>query len=265
MIRRVFDVDSCGLSHAGCVRELNEDRYLVKTESGVFAVADGMGGHDAGEIASASIVEHLKSVGIPSSAPDLRARFEDRVTIANREIQQISSSRNGAVIGSTLAALLAFESQYACIWAGDSRVYLLRQGHLFQLSRDHTEVQELLDRGAISPEEASTWPRRNVITRAIGVWEDLSLEMAHGQIHPDDKFLICSDGLTVHVPDEEIRDMLQENSPQETCRSLIDLALSRGGTDNVTVVVVLFRASATSGKALDWATSSPQDLHEHVL
>ena len=130
MIRRVFDVDSCGLSHAGRVRELNEDRYLVKSESGVFAVADGMGGHEAGELASSSIVEHLKSIGVPSSAPDLRARFEDRVMIANREIREISSSRNGAVIGSTLAALLAFESQYACMWAGDSRIYMLRAGAL---------------------------------------------------------------------------------------------------------------------------------------
>jgi serine/threonine protein phosphatase PrpC len=256
MIGRVFDVDSCGLSHPGCVRELNEDSYLVKSESGVFAVADGMGGHDAGEIASNSIVEHLKSIGIPSSAPDLRARFEDRVESANREIQGISSSRNGAVIGSTLAALLAFESQYACVWAGDSRIYLYRQGQLFQLSRDHTEVQELLDRGAISPEEARTWPRRNVITRAIGVWEDLSLEMAHGQIQPDDKFLICSDGLIAHVSDDEIRDMLEGNPPEDTCRSLIALTLARGGSDNVTVVVIHFRMSPSFVKAHDWAASS---------
>src|ERR1700752_396460 len=144
MIRRIFDVDSCGLSHAGRVRELNEDRYLVKSESGVFAVAEGMGGHEAGELASSSIVEHLKSIGVPSSAPDLRARFEDRVMIANREIREISSSRKGAVVGSTLAALLAFESQYACMWAGDSRIYMLRGDELSQLSRDHTEVQQLL-------------------------------------------------------------------------------------------------------------------------
>jgi serine/threonine protein phosphatase PrpC len=265
MIRRVFDVDSCGLSHAGCVRALNEDSYLVKSESGVFAVADGMGGHDAGEIASNSIVEHLKSIGIPSSAPDLRARFEDRVSIANREIQEISSLRNGAVIGSTLAALLAFESQYACMWAGDSRIYLFRQGQLFQLSRDHTEVQELLDRGAISPEEALTWPRRNVITRAIGVWEDLSLEMAHGQIQPDDKFLICSDGLIAHVSDEEIRDMLQTNSARETCTSLIDLTLARGGTDNVTVIVVQFRISETVAKTPGWATGSPRNPDDYAV
>jgi serine/threonine protein phosphatase PrpC len=142
------------------------------------------------------------------------------------------------------------------VWAGDSRIYLYRRGQLFQLSRDHTEVQELLDRGAISPEEARTWPRRNVITRAIGVWEDLSLEMAHGQIQPDDKFLICSDGLIAHVSDDEIRDMLEGNPPEETCRSLIALTLARGGSDNVTVVVIHFRMSPSVVKAHDWAASS---------
>ena len=264
MIRRVFDVDSCGLSHAGRVRELNEDRYLVKSESGVFAVADGMGGHEAGELASSSIVEHLKSIGVPSSAPDLRARFEDRVMIANREIRDISSARNGAVIGSTLAALLAFESQYACMWAGDSRIYMLRASVLSQLSRDHTEVQQLLDEGVLTREEAVHWPRRNVITRAIGALEDPPLDIAHGQILPDDKFLICSDGLTAHVTDDEIRDKLGEGSAQEACQSLIDLTLSRGGTDNVTVVVVQFRTAAAVGRTFGLMAGSSQDVSVHV-
>src|SRR5689334_18067193 len=102
-MKQVYDVDSCGKSHAGLVRELNEDRYLVKSESGLFVVADGMGGHDAGEVASTSIVDHLRSIGIPSSAPDLRARVEDRIIQANREIRQLAK-RNGSTIGSTLAA-----------------------------------------------------------------------------------------------------------------------------------------------------------------
>jgi serine/threonine protein phosphatase PrpC len=264
MMRRVFDVDSCGLSHAGRVRELNEDRYLVKSESGVFAVADGMGGHEAGEIASTSIVEHLSSIGVPSSAPDLRARFEDRVMIANREIREISSMRNGTIIGSTLAALLAFESQYACIWAGDSRIYMLRGGQLAQLSRDHTEVQQLLDQGALTPAEAANWPRRNVITRAIGALDDPPLEIAYGQILADDKFLVCSDGLTAHVSDEEIREALHQNPPSGACNSLIDLTLSRGATDNVTVVVVQFRTATNSARLAGWSEGPSRDQSEHV-
>jgi protein phosphatase len=251
MIRTMFDVDSCGMSHAGRIRDLNEDRYLVKADSGVFAVADGMGGHDAGEIASTSIVEHLKSIGIPSSAPDLRARFEDRVTLANREIRAISASRKAGTIGSTLAALLAFDHQYACMWAGDSRIYMLREGRFSQLSRDHTEVQDLLDKGLLSPAEAANWPRRNVITRAIGAMDDPMLDIAHGRIQPGDRFLICSDGLTAHVSDEEIGDMLGTRSAQEACKSLIDLTLERGATDNVTVVIIQFRANAV-GKADPW-------------
>jgi serine/threonine protein phosphatase PrpC len=251
MIRAVFDVESCGMSHAGRIRDLNEDRYLVKADSGVFAVADGMGGHDAGEIASTSIVEHLKSIGIPSSAPDLRARFEDRVTLANREIRRISAMRQAGTIGSTLAALLAFEHQYACMWAGDSRIYMLRDGHFSQLSRDHTEVQDLLDKGLLSPAEAATWPRRNVITRAIGAMDDPMLDIAHGKIQPGDRFLICSDGLTAHVSDEEIRDTLGARSAEGACKALIELTLERGATDNVTVVAVQFRAMA-SGKSYRW-------------
>jgi protein phosphatase len=251
MIRAVFDVESCGMSHAGRIRDLNEDRYLVKADSGVFAVADGMGGHDAGEIASTSIVEHLKSIGIPSSAPDLRARFEDRVTLANREIRQISAMRKAGTIGSTLAALLTFEHQYACMWAGDSRIYMLRDGHFSQLSRDHTEVQDLLDKGLLSPAEAATWPRRNVITRAIGAIDDPMLDIAHGKIQPGDRFLICSDGLTAHVSDEEIRDTLGARSAEGACKALIDLTLERGATDNVTVVAVQFRSMA-SGKSDRW-------------
>lgn len=249
-MRHVFDVESCGQSHVGLMRELNEDRYLVKTESGLFVVADGMGGHDAGEVASTSIVEHLKSIGIPSSAPDLKARFEDRVIMANREIRELSS-RNGATIGATLAALLTFERQYACMWAGDSRIYMLRDGKLSQLSRDHTEMQDLIDRGLLTIEEAAAWPRRNVVTRAIGAVDDPALDIAHGQIHPGDAFLICSDGLTAHVADDEIATALAK-SAEDGCNSLIQLALERGGSDNVTVVIVQFHAAAEPSADL-WA------------
>ncbi len=242
-MRHVFDVDSYGQSHVGLLRELNEDRYLVKSESGLFVVADGMGGHDAGEVASTSIVEHLKSIGIPSSAPDLKARFEDRVETANREIRELAT-RNGSTIGSTLAALLAFEHQYACIWVGDSRIYMLRNGKLSQLSRDHTEMQDLIDRGLLSREEAAAWPRRNVVTRAIGAVDDLAFDIAHGQILPDDRFLICSDGLTAHATDAEIATALAEKSAEIGCAELIRIALERGGTDNVTVVIVQFRKAA---------------------
>ena len=109
------------------------------------------------------------------------------------------------------------------------------------MSRDHTEMQELLDRGLLTPDQAAAWPRRNVVTRAIGAVDDPALDIAHGLIEPGDKFLICSDGLTAHVTDAEIAAALAEGSSQDGCTRLIELALSRGGSDNVTVVIVQFR------------------------
>lgn len=252
MIRHVYQVESAALSHTGRIRELNEDRYLVDMDAGLFVVADGMGGHDAGEVASTSIVEHLKSIGVPTSAPDLRARVEDRLTLANAEIREISMQRNGVTIGSTVAALLAHEAQYACIWAGDSRVYLSRGGALSQVSHDHTEVQDLVDRGLLTREEAATWPRRNVITRAIGVMDQPPLDITQGPIHPGDTFLVCSDGLTTHVAEDEIRAILASQAPQEGCEALVRLALEGGGTDNVTVVIARFHAVAAGAGADLW-------------
>jgi protein phosphatase len=171
--------------------------------------------------------------------------------MANREIRELST-KNGSTIGSTLAALLAFERSYACMWAGDSRIYMLHGGKLSQLSRDHTEMQDLLDRGLLTREEAVSWPRRNVITRAIGAVDEPELDIKHGRINPGDKFLICSDGLTAHVSDDEIGDALAGNAPEEACGSLIELALKRGGSDNVTVVIVEFREAVQPSKDL-WA------------
>lgn len=232
--------ESFALTHPGRVRELNEDRYLAEPRSGVWVVADGMGGHDAGEVASASIVDHLATLGIASSAPDLQARFEDRITRANSEIWEIAQARGGT-IGSTVAALLTFEGHFACVWSGDSRVYLLRDGALSQVSHDHTEVQELLDRGILNAEEARDWPRRNVITRAIGVAEEVMTDTELGQARPGDVFVLNTDGLTAHVTDEEIRDAVTSYEPDVACGVLIDTVLERGATDNVTVVVVKCR------------------------
>lgn len=245
--------ESYAVTHPGRVRELNEDRYLAEPRSGVWVVADGMGGHDAGEVASASIVDHLATLGIASSAPDLQARFEDRITRANSEIWALARERGGT-IGSTVAALLTFESQFACIWSGDSRVYLMRDGALEQVSHDHTEVQELLDRGILNAEEARDWPRRNVITRAIGVAEEVMTEIQFGQARPGDVFVLNTDGLTAHVTEEEIRDAVAALPPQKACEALIDKVLERGATDNVTVVVVKCHEAAhgaSNGAGMD--------------
>lgn len=229
--------ESYGLTHTGRVRKHNEDRFLVEPDSGIWIVADGMGGHHAGEIASASIVDHLATMGIATSANDLRERFEDRLGRAHAEIRDLSKAR-GATIGSTIAALLAIDGRFACLWSGDSRIYLIREGVIQQLSRDHTEVQELLDRGVITAAEARTWPRRNVITRAVGVAEEVIIDFEQGETLPGDIFVLGTDGLTTHVTDPELRQAALASRPMEACERLLEMVLDRGGTDNVTIIIV---------------------------
>jgi protein phosphatase len=237
-------------THVGLVRRGNEDNYLVRPQVGVWAVADGMGGHEAGEVASATVVEALESMGRPVSAPDLLARLEDRILRANTRLREIARSRQGATIGTTVAVLLAYEQFYAVVWSGDSRIYRVRQGGIVQLTRDHTEAQDMVDRGVITREEARTWPRRNVITRAVGVHDDPELELDHGMLEPGDAFVLCSDGLTGHVEDEEILNLIvQEQDAQAACDALVALTLERGATDNVTVVVVRYAAAPAGAGA----------------
>ncbi|GJE13951.1 PP2C family protein-serine/threonine phosphatase [Methylobacterium longum] len=223
----------------GRVRQINEDNYLLAPEIGVFAVADGMGGHAAGDVASATTIECLASIGTAVSPGDLFSRTQDRILRANMAIQELARDR-GHIIGTTVAVLLAFENDFACVWLGDSRIYRIRGGAIAQLSRDHTEVQRLLDEGTLTPEEAKAYPRRNVVTRAVGVQAEPELGMTHGAMEVGDVFLICSDGLTGHAEPAQILAELDGADPQAACDALIALALADGGTDNVTVVVVRY-------------------------
>jgi protein phosphatase len=229
--------ESGAASHVGKVRARNEDNYLVHPESGIWAVADGMGGHDDGDLASAAVIGELRSIGRPASAADLLTRCEESIVNANDLIYRLASDRKGATIGTTVAILLAYDSYFACVWCGDSRIYRLRAGELSQLSRDHTEVQEMIEDGRLTPEQAMQWPR-NVITRAIGVRQRADLEMEQGDLLAGDVFLICSDGLTGHVADEEIKAALVDHECQLACDILIEKTLDRGAHDNVTVVAV---------------------------
>jgi serine/threonine protein phosphatase PrpC len=228
-------------THPGRVRSDNEDHFVLLPDSGVFAVADGMGGHEAGSLASSTVVDALRTIGVPASAPDLLARLEDRILRANARLRDEARDRGNAVVGSTVVALLVFGGNYAVLWSGDSRLYLVRDGRIAQLTRDHTEAQELVDKGVLRQDEVRTWPRRNVVTRAVGVNEVPELDIDHGSLQPGDIFVICSDGLTAHAADEEILARVRGAGAQQACDALIALALERGGTDNVTVLVVHYR------------------------
>lgn len=237
--------DSAAATHVGKVRLCNEDSYLIRPESGVWAVADGMGGEEAGDVASSTVIAALQSIEPPGSAADLLAACEDRVIRANSHLKAIASQRGAPVVGTTVAVLLTYGSHYACVWSGDSRIYRVRGGKIAQLSRDHTAVQELIDNGKLTPDEARTWPERHVITRAIGVYDQPELELEYGVLSPGDVFVLCSDGLTAHVSDDEIRQCVSMRLSQQACDELIALTLRRGALDNVTVIVVRYRPNGS--------------------
>ena len=256
----VVTYDTGAATHVGKVRQRNEDSYLARPEAGIWAVADGMGGHESGDLASQTVIASLQSIAAPHSAADLLSSCEDGVATANGRLREISRARGGVVIGATLAVLLAFDGYYACVWSGDSRIYVVRDGEIEQLSRDHTEVQELLVNGVITEEEAKTWAGSNVITRAIGVFDEPELEITSGPLHPGDIFIICSDGLNRHVEDYEIRDLASTKTPQQACDDLIALTLERGGSDNVTIVVARYMPEFAPPTNWDAEQSTPPEV-----
>jgi serine/threonine protein phosphatase PrpC len=256
MLPLSFDVGSA--THAGKVRERNEDSCLVRTDTGLWAVADGMGGHAAGDLASRILVESLDAIAQPEAAADLLQQCETQIFRANAEIVGWSRAHNGATIGTTAAVLLVRDRHFACLWAGDSRVYAISHGAIRQLSRDHSEVEELIARGALSRKDAEHWPS-NAITRAVGVAENLELEVVTGSAEPGDIFVICSDGLTRHLSDHEILEHAAGRHARAACEGMLALALERGGLDNVTVVVVRLLAEVSRASE---PTRSPADSPE---
>lgn len=233
-----FAFECAAGTHRGCVRKRNEDSHLCDRDSGVFAVADGMGGEAAGDYASRCIVAELAGIGRADSAEELLRQTKAGLDRAHRHLRGYAEARDARVVGATVVVLLVHEGYVACVWSGDSRLYRLRDGRLAQLSRDHNEVGELVERGAISRADARTWRGRNAVTRAVGVHEALETETLYGDLRTGDTFLLCSDGLTHHVEDEEIRDILRRHALEPAVDALIGLALERGGEDNVTVVLV---------------------------
>jgi len=238
-----------GLTHVGCVREENQDTYFIDEAKGVFAVMDGAGGLNGGAMASELVKRSLATISPPRSAVDLLEQFETRVVAAKDQIENAATTVNAGPMGTTIAALLTYGANFACLWAGDSRVYRYRSRQLEQLTTDHTEAQELVDRNVLSKEEAKTFARRHVITRAIGSGLDLELDLVSGNLQAGDRFLLCSDGLTGHLDDTVIENFLTNAAPNATAQGLVKGALDGGGSDNVTVVIVDID-SAASGEGV---------------
>ena len=225
---------SAARTDAGRVRPVNEDRYLERPQAGLWAVADGMGGHEDGEAAAALVVETLgRLVDAGSAYANLRALCAS-LKAANHAL---APGGEAATRGSTVVALLLSDGHYACVWAGDSRCYRLRGKTFEQITRDHTLVQELVEAGALTQDEARRHPRSHVVTRAVGARDEIELDVRHGPVEAGDLFLLCSDGLTSMVADGEIAELIAARGV-EAAGDLMTLALNRGARDNVTVVLV---------------------------
>jgi protein phosphatase/serine/threonine-protein phosphatase Stp1 len=230
---------SCAATHVGTVRSRNEDNFVNRPDLGVWAVADGAGGHQAGDVAARVVAEALEAVPGGLAAAELIAEVRLRLAEAHRAIRAEAARRGADVIlATTVVALLAHREHYAVLWAGDSRGYLLRDGRLSQVTHDHSLVQELVDAGALSAEEALRHPRANVITRAVGADSAaLDLDKASDRLHSGDRFLLCSDGLSKVLPEREIIRLLAEDTPSAAER-LVAAALDRRCDDNVTAVSI---------------------------
>jgi serine/threonine protein phosphatase PrpC len=229
---------SSSRTDVGMVRQHNEDACLDRPEAGLWAVADGMGGHSAGDVASAMIVQRLQALDPAQPLSRLVDQAEEILAAVNAELRQLAANREAATIGSTVVALIAHDAHAVCLWAGDSRAYRLRDGVLEQVTQDHALVADLVDRGVLSAEQAANHPQSNLVTRAVGAGDTLKLDLEIMRLRPGDRFILCSDGLDKELRHEEIRELLARGDGAGAANALVELALSRGSRDNVTVVAV---------------------------
>jgi serine/threonine protein phosphatase PrpC len=252
-----IELSWAAVTDTGRRREVNQDALLASFP--LFVVADGMGGHVGGEIASASTIERLKPLA-EAGGIDARA-IEKAIARAVKDIASHPEATDDGT-GTTLTGVYLDTSGDAAHWVtlnvGDSRVYLLRDGAIVQITTDHSVVQELIASGRLSPEEAENHPYGNVITRAVGPSEGVAPDYVRLDVLDGDRFVICSDGLTKELTDYGIRHFLDENpDPANAVLAMLDAALENGGRDNVTVIVLDVSAPSREAEAADADDSSP--------
>lgn len=246
-----------GRSDVGKVRSNNEDAFLTTNKEGFFLVADGMGGHKAGEVASSITRDVISSKLTEQSAGDnIEALIREAFLTANEKVRATASANTDQQgMGCTCVLLMLRDQNFFVAHVGDSRIYLFRKGQLKQVTRDHSYVEELFIRGLINEEEKKGHPYRNQITRYIGCSSKLEVDITSGPVWNGDVFLLCSDGLTEEVKDDKLEEIFSKNlDPDATANMLVEEALKNGGKDNVSVVIVQVTSKKTSffKKLLGW-------------
>ncbi len=262
-----------GLSDRGMIREGNEDSFVIDSDRGLFAVADGMGGHNAGEVASRMAIDVLRDYisrtvsggevllgGHDHNYSDSANRLASGIRLANRVIHETAQSNTAQRnMGTTIVSAILDDDRLSIAHVGDSRAYLLRNNGLIPLTEDHSLVAEQVRMGLITRENAESSTQRNIITRALGLEQEVAVDLCDLPVASGDLILLCSDGLTTMLADEAITAILLDGQePEEICRHLVEAANSNGGRDNVTVVVLMVRGGALSGlsRMFNWARSS---------
>jgi serine/threonine protein phosphatase PrpC len=235
--------DCVSRTHVGLKRKVNEDSILVRTERGLWAVADGMGGHEAGDVASTMVTDALRALPIVYGLDDTVEAAVDALRRVNGELIRLARSEDdrSRTIGTTVVGLAIADGNFRCFWVGDSRAYRIRHGQIRRLSRDHSLVQDLVDAGMLNSADAEKHESANVITRAVGVSEDLEVDSSTGEAAPGDIFLLASDGITRVVEDSELLEELANGSLEAAADKLVELVLARGAPDNLSMVITRIR------------------------
>lgn len=227
-------------THVGNVRSHNEDAASARDSEGLWVVADGMGGHQAGDYASTSIVTAIDELNLRAYLVDVVEQVEDKINAVNAELISYALDKfSGAgKVGSTVACLIVRYGVAVALWSGDSRIYLWRNNQLYLATHDHTKVQELLDQGHLTPEQAEQSNLRNMLTRAVGVHDEFYLDVNAFSVRQGDRFLVCSDGLYNEVDENAIAKTIQSKKIKKVADNLMNQALSGDAKDNVTLILV---------------------------
>lgn len=234
----VTDWQIASQTHCGNVRRINEDSLLVQQHFPLLAIADGMGGHQAGDIASQMLINQLANLPLDDGLPQAESQVSQAILTGNAEIIQYGERNlQGQTIGTTVVVMLARGTRGTCLWAGDSRLYRFRGARLQQLSEDHSYVEELVKSGQLRPEDARNHPNANIITRTVGVDPNLEVAQLHFRIAPKDTFLLCSDGLYNEASPEELTQALKAEDIYRASDQLLNLCLHRTARDNISFII----------------------------
>lgn len=225
-------------THVGKKRKVNEDSILSLPDQNIWVVSDGMGGHAAGDFASQTVVDCVALVPPHLEPAERLSGLRNALHAAHRSVRQESERQGGATIGATVVALTFAQNHFAAFWAGDSRLYRLQADIIEMLTTDHSTVAAFVLAGDMTWDEAEHHPQSNAITRAVGVGDDLEIDKIRGEVFPGDRFLLCSDGLTKYAPFAVLEKVLKSEPIETVTDRLLDIALTGGGADNISIIVI---------------------------